>query len=398
MRGFFTSLNFTFQTGREFFKFLLTNRIKMIRLVVINDTIMENVKNINKYINNKNIEEQILIFLLGKENAQVSEILTFLLNQKNDISLVTVKRAVSKMFKNKLLQRVGSGRSTKYKISISGRLNIDIDSEIYCAQDPDKRFGFTNFSFNLFEELPKTLLHKNELQKLQDATVKYSKKISDVSDTIHQKELERFIIELSWKSSRIEGNTYTLLDTEKLLKEGVMASGKSKQDATMIINHKKAFEFIFENRNNFKEISVSKIEDVHKILIEDLGVKNSIRSKPVGVLGSKYLPLDNQFQIREALEKLCDAVNEMSDPYSKTLILILGISYIQPFEDGNKRTSRLIGNAILLAYGLAPLSYRIVDEEKYREAVLVFYELNSAVPFKNIFIKQYLFSVENYLI
>ncbi len=183
-----------------------------------------------------------------------------------------------------------------------------------------------------------------------------------------------------------------------MLKDGIEAKGKTKDEAIMIINHKKAFDFIYKNREIFKNISISKIEDIHKILIKDLYITNNLRSKPVGVLGSKYRPLDNKFQIKESLEKLCKTVSKMTDAYSQALMLIIGISYIQPFEDGNKRTSRLIGNAILLGYGMAPLSYRIVDEEKYRESVMVFYELNSILSFKNIFFEQYIFSTENYLI
>ena len=86
----------------------------------------------------------------------------------------------------------------------------------------------------------------------------------------------------------------------------------------------------------------------------------------------------------------------METPYAKALVSLLGISYIQPFEDGNKRTSRLMANALLMAYGCAPLSYRSVDENAYREATLVFYELNSIVSFKKIFIEQYDFAAHNY--
>ncbi len=88
----------------------------------------------------------------------------------------------------------------------------------------------------------------------------------------------------------------------------------------------------------------------------------------------------------------------MKSPYAKALLTLLGISYIQPFEDGNKRTARLMANAILLAHSCAPLSYRSVDENDYREAMLVFYELNSIMPFKKIFIDQYMFAAENYLV
>ena len=91
------------------------------------------------------------------------------------------------------------------------------------------------------------------------------------------------------------------------------------------------------------------------------------------------------------------SVSRMETSYSKALLALLGISYIQPFEDGNKRTARLMANALLLAHGLAPISYRSIDENDYRESMLVFYELNSVVPFKTIFIDQYVFAARNYL-
>ena len=110
------------------------------------------------------------------------------------------------------------------------------------------------------------------------------------------------------------------------------------------------------------------------------------------------MPLDNIYQIREAIEGLSDAISKLSNPYAKALLSLLGISYIQPFEDGNKRTSRMMANAMLLAHGLVPLSYRSVDEKSYKSATLVFYELNSIDPFKEIFIEQYKFAAENYTI
>jgi prophage maintenance system killer protein len=344
----------------------------------------------------KNMKQNnnILKILIGGNHFSVSEICEKL---EEKIPLPTLKRYISKMVIDNLLIKSGKGRSVKYQISNTGRINFRIDPHEYCMQEIDKRAGLEQYNFSLIEDLNNIFL-ENELIELQNATNEYTQKIKDISNVTHQKELERFIIELSWKSSRIEGNTYTLLDTEKLLKEGIEAVGKTKDEAIMIINHKNAFDFIYQNKNLFKEVSVSKIEEIHKILIKDLRVENNLRLSPVGILGSKYLPLDNQFQIREALEKLCKTIQYQKDPYSKALLMILGISYIQPFEDGNKRTSRLLGNAVLLAYGLAPLSYRAVDEEFYRESIMVFYELNSIIPFKSIFIDQYVFSTKNYLL
>ena len=103
-------------------------------------------------------------------------------------------------------------------------------------------------------------------------------------------------------------------------------------------------------------------------------------------------------QIREAVEALAAAVARAETPYAKALLALLGISYIQPFNDGNKRTARIMANAFLLACDCAPLSYRSVEEKDYREATLVFYELNSIVPFKDIFIEQYVFAAKNYAV
>lgn len=123
-----------------------------------------------------------------------------------------------------------------------------------------------------------------------------------------------------------------------------------------------------------------------------------LRRSPVGVTGSRYQPLDNIHQITDAIQALTKAVARMKKPYAKALLALAGISYIQSFDDGNKRTSRLMASALLLAHGCAPLSYRSVNEDAYREAMLVFYELNSLAPFKKIFIEQYDFAARNYAV
>jgi len=138
-----------------------------------------------------------------------------------------------------------------------------------------------------------------------------------MSPTLEDKELERFVIELSWKSSKIEGNTYTLLDTEKLIAKGIEAPGHDKSEAKMILNHKEAFKFIRENSHFFKELTLSKIEEVHKLLVKDLNVNFGLRSHAVGVTGSIYKPLDNIYQVKEAFESLCGAVNSLQSPYAK---------------------------------------------------------------------------------
>ncbi|HBE90821.1 MAG TPA: cell filamentation protein Fic [Candidatus Andersenbacteria bacterium] len=340
--------------------------------------------------------QDIINIFLEKGTIQSSDVHAEITKMGGDTSLVTVKRALSEMVTAGVLATTGSGRSTSYNITALGRISADIDAKKYCSSEPDQRLGLDRFNFDLISSLPFDLFTADELKILNDATTEYFKRTKDLPATIQQKELARLIIELSWKSSKMEGNTYTLLDTEKLILENKEALGHSKQEAQMILNHKDAFNYIHQNVAQFKTITRKNLEELHAILVKDLSVGLGLRSKPVGVTGSKYLPLDNIHQIAEAVESLEMAVPRMLTPYAKALVALLGISYIQPFEDGNKRTSRLMANALLLSHGLAPLSYRSVDESEYREAVLVFYELNSIIPLKNIFIGQYTFAAQNY--
>ncbi|OGN10645.1 MAG: hypothetical protein A3J46_05565 [Candidatus Yanofskybacteria bacterium RIFCSPHIGHO2_02_FULL_41_11] len=315
-----------------------------------------------------------------------------------DASLVTIKRSLSKMVKLGILNVSGSGPSTVYSAATLGRIFAEINGETYCSLEPDKRYGLDRFNFDLLLSIPPEIFSEQELAFLDEATTEYEKRTRDISDTIRKKELERLVIELSWKSSRIEGNTYTLLDTEKLILENREAVGHDKKEAVMILNHKNAFDFVYYNQNQYLNLTRSNLENLHRILVKDMTINFGIRSGTIGVTGSKYRPLDNIHQTREAVEDLAGAISRVSSPYAKALVALLGISYIQPFEDGNKRTARLMANALLLAHDRAPLSYRSVDENKYREAMLVFYEINSIIPAKKIFIEQYDFAARNYAV
>lgn len=227
---------------------------------------------------------------------------------------------------------------------------------------------------------------------------KYQKRVQELPPAIFQKELERLTIEFSWKSSHIEGNTYTLLDTELLIKEHTEAKGHTREEAVMILNHKKAFDYALQHRERFKNISIRDITDIHALLVGDMNISTGLRKKPVGIVGTVYQPLENEYQLREALEAGVEVLNTLASPFSKALAAVLLISYIQPFEDGNKRTSRLFSNAILLAQDICPLSFRSVDEGDYKKAMILFYEYHSARFFKELFIQQFQFAVENYFL
>ena len=166
----------------------------------------------------------------------------------------------------------------------------------------------------------------------------------------------------------------------------------------MILNHKLALDYVFQHSSKFKKLSIKNIEDVHRLISKDLGILKGIRKSPVRITGTIYSPLDNQYQIKDSLVVMVAKLNKIKSPFSKALLLILLISYIQPFEDGNKRTARIMANAILLAHNVCPLSFRSVNEADYKKAVILFYEQNKATFFKEIFINQFKFATENYFL
>src|SRR3989338_3681628 len=325
----------------------------MIRLMYTNDTIM---------IKISPKQQQILLIFLRNDSLSSSQVHKFISEPGEDLSLVTVKRELAKMASQGLLTVSCKGRSSAYKISAVGRIFSNVDASSYCSGEPDKRYGLDRFNFELLPAIPPEIFAQDELALLEKATDEYRRRTSDLPPAIKKKELERLIIELSWKSSKIEGNTYTLLDTEKLIMENKEAPGHSKEEATMILNHKNAFTFVHENSQEFRTITRANLEKLHQILVKDLGVGFGLRQKPVGVMGSLYRPLDNIHQIEEVVEQLTTAITRMETPYAKALVALLGLSYIQPFEDGNKRTARLMANALLLAHACAPLSYRSVPK------------------------------------
>ena len=133
------------------------------------------------------------------------------------VSLVTIKREVTEMLKKGLLLPRGFGRSRSYEVSTLAKIFLNIPAHTYCEQEPDKRFGSSHFNFDLLTSFPHNIFSEHELSLLNKATIEYHRRTKTLSSTIQKKELERLVIELSWKSSRIAGNTYTLLDTEKLI-------------------------------------------------------------------------------------------------------------------------------------------------------------------------------------
>lgn len=315
-----------------------------------------------------------------------------------EMSDATIKRVLSKAVKDGMVLVIGKGRATKYRLTPQAYVTMDLNLDTYFDKDVDEREVQEGFNFELINDiLPKVeLFAPEELNILNSAQEQFRQHLSEMNDTEYRKEMERLGIDLSWKSSQIEGNTYSLLETERLLREKETASGKTKDEAIMLLNHKDALDFILDAPDYLQPLKVNRIEDIHSILTKELGVERNIRHRRVGITGTNYRPLDNEFQIREALEDSVRLINSKSVVFDKALLALVLLSYIQAFTDGNKRTARIVSNGILIANGYCPISFRTVDSIDYKKAMLLFYEQNNIAAFKRIFIDQFLFAVKTY--
>lgn len=316
----------------------------------------------------------------------------------NASGYATVKRVLKNLVAENFITISGRGKSTKYEVSQTYELIRNVSVEEYFQKEIDERKIQDQFNHSLISEtLSKaTLFTEVELKYLTKLQNEYKENIAKLTAAEYKKELERLAIDLSWKSSQIEGNTYSLLETERLLKDKETATGKTKDEAIMLLNHKAALDFIIENPTYVRRLSLSGIEDIHSLLVKDLGIDRNIRKRKIGISGTNYKPLDNEFQIKEALVELCELVNKQENIFAKALFVLVLISYIQAFADGNKRTARIISNAILMNNNYCPISFRTVDSIDYKKAMLIFYEQNNISAIKKIFIEQFEFAIKTY--
>ena len=211
--------------------------------------------------------------------------------------------------------------------------------------------------------------------------------------------LERLLIDLSWASSRMEGNTYNLLETERLIRFGQEASGKDRKEAVMILNHKEAIQYVVEN---LAAITISRPDlfNIHALLADGLladpAMAGRLRRMPVGITHSSFRPLDDQFEIEEEFDILIQKAAAIHDPFEQSFFLLVHIPYLQAFDDINKRTSRIASNIPLLKADLAPMSFLTMDDSAYIDGLIGIYELNNVSLLREVYIDAYLTSAENY--
>jgi Fic family protein len=208
------------------------------------------------------------------------------------------------------------------------------------------------------------------------------------------------LIDLSWASSHLEGNTYTRLDTRELIEHGKAAQGKGAAETQMILNHKTAIELLIDNADT---ISFNRytILNLHSSLSENLvpnpADEGRLRQHAVEIGKSVYRPLSIPLQLSELLDSLLEKANRISDPYEQSFFVMVHLPYLQPFADVNKRTSRLAANLPLIRPNLCPLTFLDVPEQAYSRAMLGVYELSRVELLRDLYVWAYERSTQEYL-
>ena len=212
---------------------------------------------------------------------------------------------------------------------------------------------------------------------------------------------QRLLIDLSWNSSRLEGNTYSLLETEQLFQAGRSGDAQLSNEAVMILNHKAAIEFLLESTTE-AGFDRRTILNLHALLTADLlrdpSAEGALRTDPVGIGKSSYLPPAIPALIETLFDAILAKANEIRDPFEQAFFAMVHLPYLQPFIDGNKRVSRLAANLPLFQRNLAPLSFVDVSEADYTDGMLAIYELNDIRILQEVFIQAYERSAQRYTV
>lgn len=306
-----------------------------------------------------------------------------------DLSEDTIQRDIKVLTLAGFVESEGAGPSRQHALTTLGRLQIDrLPAAIdHYLQDGDRQP--IRYLFDVPEMIARYVQDKGVGNEQKAVVLKYQEFLASLDTTLLARWRQKWLIEFAWKSSSIEGNTYSELETETLLLDNIEASGKSHQEALMIVNHQKAYDFILENKTDFKTIAKPQILKLHELIVQGLDVSFGLRTAAVRISGSKYIPLSHARQIDENLDKVISAINSIEDPIDKALVAILLVSYLQPFADGNKRTARVLANAILESYDYPPITLASIEPTRYRRACIAFYEMTDLNPMANIISDSY---------
>jgi hypothetical protein len=248
--------------------------------------------------------------------------------------------------------------------------------------------------------LPNTTWYLSAAMRRQLHRMGKTADIDQPAGTYSRAILNRLLIDLSWASSHLEGNTYTRLDTRELIEHGKAARGKSAIETQMILNHKTAIELLVENIDS-AELNRYTLMNLHSALAENLlpnpADEGRVRQHAVDIAKSVYRPLSKPQQIEDALSALLAKANQIHDPFEQSFFMMVHLPYLQPFADINKRTSRLAANLPLFRANLCPLTFMDVPEQAYSRATLGVFEMTRVELLRDLYVWAYERSTQEYL-
>lgn len=326
------------------------------------------------------------------------------------ISRRTAQRWISQLLIEDELNAEGQGRARRYKIRES--LAKD-EFPTYISISPDSRDILTYIEqplsarkpvgYNpdfLYSYQPNQTFYLSTTLRHQLAKMGKTGHSQLAAGTYGRTILNRLLIDLSWASSHLEGNTYSLLETKVLIEHGQIAAGKDQKEAQMILNHKAAIEMLLTNIDlvSFNRYTLL---NLHSLLSENLlpnpADEGRVRSHAVEIGKSVYHPLAIPQKINELLDVLLSKINQIQDPFEQAFFVMVHLPYLQPFIDVNKRTSRLAANLPFLRDNLCPLTFLGVPESAYTRAILGVYELNRVELLRDLFVWAYERSTQEYI-
>lgn len=331
-----------------------------------------------------------------------------------NIELRTLQRRLQKLQEQGLVTKSGKTHSTRYHLvqkaesqALADRKDViplsssgqDVLDQVSRPQQQRELVGYRRHFLEIYKPNIDSYLSGGEIEKL--AVIGKTSMPDRPAGTYAKEILHRLLIDLSWNSSRLEGNTYSLLDTERLISLGEMADDKSLLDAQMILNHKDAIEFIVQLAEDigFNRYTILNLHALlSNNLLPDLAASGRLRSFAVGIHQSTYTPPATPQLIEEMFDLMLQKADQIQNPFEQAFFIMVHLPYLQPFDDVNKRVSRLAANIPLIKHNLAPLSFIDVPDEFYIKGMLGVYELNRFDLLKDVFLWAYERSAARYAV
>ena len=329
----------------------------------------------------------------------------------------TIQRRLSLLVEQKRLIAEGKGRASRYRlpntldvvipppiVALSGETYIPLSPEgeeikmvIRAPIQSRNPVGYNRALLDAYQPNRTFYLAEDIRQRLYE--MGRSSDDQQIAGTYARQIFNRLLIDLSWNSSRLEGNTYSLLETEQLLEQGEAAEGKNAMETQMLLNHKDAFELLVEQAADvgFNRYTILNLHALlSNNLLADPQACGRLRTTPSTIGGSVYHPLEVPQLIDECFGQILTLTSEVTDPFEQAFFAMIHLPYLQPFWDVNKRVSRLAANIPLIRRNLCPLSFLDVPNQAYIDGTLAVYELNKIELLRDVFVWAYGRSCKRY--